>query len=111
MKKLVMTMLLGFAVALAGCAAKKPVDAAKEETPAAGPPAAGAKAPESSPADKIVPPGEARTGDKTVCPVMREHDFVVQADSPKVEYKGKTYYFCCEECIDTFKAEPEKYIQ
>jgi YHS domain-containing protein len=27
-----------------------------------------------------------------------------------VEYKGKKVYFCCPECIEKFKAEPEKYI-
>ena len=27
-----------------------------------------------------------------------------------IEYKGKKVYFCCPECIEKFKAEPEKYI-
>lgn len=26
------------------------------------------------------------------------------------EYKGKTYYFCCDNCIEAFKENPEKYI-
>ena len=26
------------------------------------------------------------------------------------EYKGKTYYFCCDNCIESFKKNPEKYI-
>lgn len=26
-------------------------------------------------------------------------------------YKGKRYYFCCAMCVDTFKADPEKYIE
>jgi Cu+-exporting ATPase len=25
-------------------------------------------------------------------------------------YEGKTYYFCCENCIEAFKENPEKYI-
>lgn len=25
------------------------------------------------------------------------------------EYKGETYYFCCENCIESFKENPEKY--
>lgn len=26
------------------------------------------------------------------------------------EYKGETYYFCCENCIESFKENPEKFI-
>ena len=26
------------------------------------------------------------------------------------EYEGKTYYFCADVCRDSFKADPEKYI-
>ena len=26
------------------------------------------------------------------------------------EYKGKKVYFCCPACVDTFKADPEKYL-
>jgi YHS domain-containing protein len=28
-----------------------------------------------------------------------------------LEYKGKTYYFCCSGCRDAFKDDPEKYIK
>jgi YHS domain-containing protein len=28
----------------------------------------------------------------------------------KTEYKGKTYYFCCESCKKRFDESPEKYI-
>ena len=28
----------------------------------------------------------------------------------KSEYKGKTYYFCCESCKKRFDLSPEKYI-
>ncbi|HEV8290496.1 MAG TPA: YHS domain-containing protein [Tepidisphaeraceae bacterium] len=40
------------------------------------------------------------------CAVEQEHD----AD-PKVTYSwnGKTYAFCCKDCIDEFKKNPEKY--
>ena len=27
------------------------------------------------------------------------------------EYEGKTYYFCSEQCLEAFKADPEKYIK
>ncbi len=29
----------------------------------------------------------------------------------KMEYKGKTYYFCCKKCVKKFKENPEKYIK
>jgi len=27
-----------------------------------------------------------------------------------LEYKGETYYFCCDNCMESFKENPEKYI-
>lgn len=26
------------------------------------------------------------------------------------DYEGETYYFCCEECKDRFRSNPEEYI-
>jgi YHS domain-containing protein len=54
-------------------------------------------------------PGEAQIGDHTVCPVSGE-EFVVSATSPKMEYLGKTYFFCCADCVKKFEAEPAKYV-
>mgnify|MGYP001566155610 CR=1 FL=1 len=43
--------------------------------------------------------------EQTICPVME-----MKIDKNVfVEYKGKKVYFCCPDCIDKFKAEPEKY--
>jgi Cu+-exporting ATPase len=28
----------------------------------------------------------------------------------KFDYEGKTYYFCCEHCLEKFRAEPRKYL-
>ena len=53
-------------------------------------------------------PGEAKVGDRTRCPVSAE-EFVAKADSPQVEDGGKKCYFCCAGCINTFKADPQKY--
>lgn len=44
--------------------------------------------------------------DAGICPVMREPASRDYAYS----YRGKTYYFCCQMCVDKFKKEPEKYI-
>lgn len=42
-----------------------------------------------------------------VCPVMGgKIDKAVYAD-----HDGKRVYFCCPGCIDTFKADPAKYIE
>ena len=47
------------------------------------------------------------TATNTRCPVSRKG---VDANGPKVVYKDQVYGFCCEDCLDTFKAEPEKFV-
>lgn len=44
------------------------------------------------------------------CPVSGE---VIAKDAMniKTEYKGKTYYFCCEGCKAKFEKNPEKYTK
>jgi YHS domain-containing protein len=44
------------------------------------------------------------------CPVSGH---VIAKDAKKVsaEYKGKTYYFCCEKCKIEFEKNPEKYVK
>lgn len=42
-----------------------------------------------------------------VCPVMGAP---VNKDITYVR-EGKRYYFCCSGCVETFKQNPEKYIQ
>ena len=66
-------------------------------------------APASAPAQPLKAPGDAVLGDRTTCPVSQE-EFVVAADSPKVEHNGKTYYFCCDGCDGKFLKNPEKYL-
>jgi YHS domain-containing protein len=43
------------------------------------------------------------------CPVSGK-EFKKSEVTPKYEYEGKTYYFCCENCKDAFIKDPEKYI-
>jgi YHS domain-containing protein len=38
-------------------------------------------------------------------------EFIPTDKSPKTEYKGKTYYFCCPDCVEKFNKEPEKYLK
>ena len=41
------------------------------------------------------------------CPVTQE---AVDPKVPTMQYKGLTIGFCCEDCINDFKADPEKYM-
>jgi len=45
-----------------------------------------------------------------VCPVSGEE---IDGSMMKAvyEYEGKVYNFCCADCIDEFKKDPEKYIK
>jgi len=42
-----------------------------------------------------------------ICPVMGGE----AQKNVNYEYKGKMYYFCCPNCVETFKKDPEKYIK
>jgi YHS domain-containing protein len=55
-------------------------------------------------------PDEAKIGDIAVCAVHREHQIVVTDKTPHVDYKGKTYYFCCETCAHNFAEHPELFV-
>ena len=56
----------------------------------------------------VVPITEAKVGDRTRCPVTNQV-FVVNAESPKTQFEGKTYYFCCEGCVNKFKQNPQQF--
>jgi YHS domain-containing protein len=63
-----------------------------------------AMAQEPAPADR--PPAHAAVAEQTNCPVMGGPiDKAIF-----VEYKGKKVYFCCKDCVEKFKADPEKYV-
>jgi Cu+-exporting ATPase len=52
-----------------------------------------------------------KAGDETLkCPVSGK-EFKKSEASPKYEYEGKTYYFCCQGCEEKFEKNPEKYIK
>jgi len=63
----------------------------------------------SATAAALKKPGEAALGDRTTCPVSGEV-FTVASDSPKVEFEGKTYFFCCDDCVADFQKDPAKYV-
>lgn len=47
--------------------------------------------------------------EKVVCQVSGKEIEKSEA-AGSMEYKGKTYYFCCENCEKAFAENPEKYI-
>jgi Cu+-exporting ATPase len=48
--------------------------------------------------------------DTVTCPVSGKA-FNKSDAADTMTYKGKTYYFCCDNCMETFKKDPEKYIE
>ena len=61
------------------------------------------------PADKPVATQPAATQPAPVnkkCPVTGED---VNPKGKTVQYKGKTVGFCCDDCIDLFNKNPDKY--
>jgi YHS domain-containing protein len=49
-------------------------------------------------------------GKTATCPVMNSK-FEVTKSTPVIDYKGKSYYFCCTPCVETFKKDPDKYAK
>jgi YHS domain-containing protein len=94
-------VVLSLAVAACGGAAAAPAEAPSAIA------APGASSMTAAAALKA--PGDAKVGDKTVCPVTKE-EFTVSESSPKAEVNGKTYYFCCGGCSGKFKADPQKFL-
>jgi YHS domain-containing protein len=103
--------LSGFAALCAACLIGLSCSQAPAPPPAAAPavqkaPAATqgqpqAKAPTSFDA-------EAPIGTKATCPVMG-NELTVAADTPRSQYNGKWYYFCCPGCKPQFDADPAKF--
>ena len=59
-------------------------------------------APAPSPAAITLKAGEAS------CPVLGT--IMKKSEMIPVDYKGKTYYLCCQGCVGPFNADPQKYI-
>ena len=50
-------------------------------------------------------------GEKTAVDPVCGMKIEITDETPKVEYKGKTYYFCMEDDRKEFLKNPEKYIK
>jgi len=55
-------------------------------------------------------PLQIEIGKTATCPVMNSK-FSVTKSTPVIDYKGTSYYFCCDSCIDDFKNNPDKFAK
>lgn len=102
--KFLLSALAASFLFLSGCATTSTSKAANEPAE----PTTSETATETASAE-LKTPGTSAVGDKTTCPVSNE-EFVVEADTATFEYKGKTFHVCCPDCLDSLKADPEKYL-
>jgi len=92
------SLLVGVFVLVTGCQKGKP--AVGQQTPQK------EKMPMHEHASMDQAQAKAVAGEQTTCPVMGG----AIDKTIFTEYKGKKVYFCCKGCVDTFKADPEKYV-
>ncbi len=52
----------------------------------------------------------AEVGKKALCPVMNIN-FEVAKNTQVIDYKGKSYFFCCDHCVADFKKNPDKFSE
>ena len=55
-------------------------------------------------------PMQSEIGNTVTCPVMGGK-FAVTKSTPVIDYKGMSYYFCCDPCVADFKKNPDKYAK
>ena len=62
----------------------------------------------------LVPAFAQKAPKEIACAVMASHKVnIAKATKAKMfaDYKGKRYFFCCEGCPATFKADPSKFAK
>ncbi len=59
---------------------------------------------------KVRQPTQEEIGKIAICPVMNLK-IAVREDTPVIDYKNKSYFFCCSSCVDEFKKDPDKYAK
>jgi YHS domain-containing protein len=57
---------------------------------------------------KVRQPTQNEIGKTVTCPVM-DDECEVTKSTPVIDYKGKSYYFCCDNCVADFKKNPDNY--
>lgn len=58
---------------------------------------------------EVVDNWKAQTGDITVCP-MSGKKFEVAESSPRFDYEGHNFVFCCANCVKKIEADPGKHL-
>jgi YHS domain-containing protein len=53
----------------------------------------------------------AETGASRVVDPVCHMTVVVEKDTPRSEYAGTTYYFCCAACKRRFDQDPDRYVK
>lgn len=112
---IVIMALAASMVVLGGCPKKQEVQL--QGAPPATPPSAGIDQKPNGQVPMTPPASEAKSTDTTTstseemasCPVLGTT--MPKKDMILYEYKGNRYYFCCQDCVDQFKKDPEKYIE
>ena len=97
-------------ILLAGCAALLLLVGCKKKEMVMDQPKAEVSVPAQaavSPVVDYIPPQSAY-GTVSQCPVTKEK-VTVGKDTAAVQYAGKVYYMCCPSCLESFKADPEKF--
>lgn len=57
---------------------------------------------------KVRLPNQNEIGKTVTCSVMKS-EFKVDEKTPVIDYKGISYYFCCDSCVEQFKKDPDKF--
>jgi YHS domain-containing protein len=57
---------------------------------------------------KVRQPNQAEIGMMVNCPVLNSR-FEVRKDTQIIDYNGKSYYFCCQDCVSDFMKNPDNY--
>jgi YHS domain-containing protein len=61
-------------------------------------------------APQVRKPKPEEIGQMAVCAV-KGTKFEVASNTPVIDYKGKTYYFCCDHCLHEFQENPDKFAK
>lgn len=108
-------MVLAMVVLWVGCAKPaapptgEPAPPAPVTEPAPTTNAAPAAATTAAPAEATNAASAAGAEELATCPVLGTT--MPKSKMIPVEYEGKTYYVCCQDCVPKFKADPKKYIE
>jgi YHS domain-containing protein len=59
---------------------------------------------------KVRQPTQSEIGMMVRCATMNIK-FQVANDTPVIDYKGKSHFFCCKPCMETFMKDPDAYAK